>query len=113
MKILALLFLVFGCVYCSVDWSGDKCREKWHLDAKNTLNKMLNKKLNGNIAKNVILFLGDGMGMSTITSGRIRKGQINNRNGEEEVTNIEKMDHVGLAKVLIAILYLIYTVFLS
>jgi len=34
-------------------------------------------------AKNVILFLGDGMGVSTITASRILKGQLKNQSGEE------------------------------
>jgi hypothetical protein len=39
------------------------------------------------------------MGMTTITTGRILAGQLKGKNGEEEITNIDAMDHVGLAKV--------------
>jgi hypothetical protein len=39
------------------------------------------------------------MGISTITAGRIFKGQKRENNGEEEVTCIDRFDHVGLAKV--------------
>jgi len=35
-------------------------------------------------ARNVILFLGDGMGLSTITAARILKGQLRGASGEEE-----------------------------
>ncbi|XP_063708293.1 alkaline phosphatase-like [Culicoides brevitarsis] len=35
-------------------------------------------------AKNVILFIGDGMGLNTLTSARILKGQRNHRSGEME-----------------------------
>lgn len=34
--------------------------------------------------KNVILFIGDGMGLSTLTAARIFKGQKNGRFGERE-----------------------------
>ena len=34
-------------------------------------------------AKNVILFLGDGMGISTITAARIYAGQLQGATGEE------------------------------
>lgn len=34
--------------------------------------------------KNVILFIGDGMGISTLTATRIYKGHQNNRAGESE-----------------------------
>ena len=30
------------------------------------------------------------MGVSTVTAGRIRKGQKNGRNGEEEITVMER-----------------------
>lgn len=39
------------------------------------------------------------MGISTVTAGRIRKGQVKNNNGEEEVTNMEKLDNLALSKV--------------
>ena len=34
-------------------------------------------------AKNVILFVGDGMGVSTVTAARILEGQLNGNYGEE------------------------------
>ena len=34
-------------------------------------------------AKNVILFLGDGMGISTVTAARILAGQLKGMSGEE------------------------------
>ena len=58
-----------------VDWSQDKDPQKWNRMAKETLDNLLNRKLNHNVAKNIILFIGDGMGISTVTAGRIRKGQ--------------------------------------
>lgn len=40
-----------------------------------------------------------GMGISTVTAGRIRKGQLKNKNGEEEITYMESLPHVALSKV--------------
>ncbi|MEI8236532.1 MAG: alkaline phosphatase, partial [Methylococcaceae bacterium] len=62
-------------------------------DADNTAN---NKKT----AKNVILFIGDGMGISTITASRIFEGQLKagNRGGEENSLSFEKFPHVALSK---------------
>ncbi len=34
-------------------------------------------------AKNVILFVGDGMGISTLTASRIMAGQMDGKSGEE------------------------------
>lgn len=49
-------------------------------------------------AKNVILFIGDGMGISTITAARIYAGQKRGQTGEEFVLPFETFDHVALVK---------------
>ena len=49
-------------------------------------------------AKNVILFIGDGMGISTITAARIYAGQKLGNTGEEYVLPFEKFDNVALVK---------------
>lgn len=48
----------------------DQTPEKWNKMAKETIDKVLAKKMNRNLAKNAILFLGDGMGIPTITAGK-------------------------------------------
>lgn len=49
-------------------------------------------------AKNVILFIGDGMGISTITAARIYAGQKQGQSGEEYVLPFETFDNVALVK---------------
>lgn len=49
-------------------------------------------------AKNVILFIGDGMGLSTITAARIYEGQKRGQSGEENVLSFETFDNVALVK---------------
>jgi len=49
-------------------------------------------------AKNVILFIGDGMGISTITAARIYEAQKRGETGEENQLSFEKFDHVALVK---------------
>ena len=49
-------------------------------------------------AKNVILFLGDGMGISTVTAARIYVGQQQGKAGEEHELAFDKFDHVALIK---------------
>lgn len=39
------------------------------------------------------------MGISTVTAGRIRKGQLKGHNGEDEVTFMESLPHLALSKV--------------
>lgn len=45
----------------SLDWSADTKPGRWNKYAIDKINKMLKRKLNKNVAKNVILFLGDGI----------------------------------------------------
>jgi len=49
-------------------------------------------------AKNVILFVGDGMGVSTVTAIRILDGQQKGMPGEENVLSFERFPHVALSK---------------
>jgi alkaline phosphatase len=49
-------------------------------------------------AKKVILFIGDGMGISTITAARIYEAQKRGETGEENQLSFEKFDNVALVK---------------
>jgi len=55
-------------------------------------------KSRGKVAKNVILFIGDGMGMSTITASRIHKNQLAGGLGEEKGLSFEEFPFVGISK---------------
>lgn len=57
-----------------------------------------NKSPNSAKAKNVILFIGDGMGVSTVTAGRIFVGQEKGKTGEEHVLSFESFDNLALIK---------------
>lgn len=49
-------------------------------------------------AKNVILFIGDGMGISTITAARIYDAQKRGETGEENQLSFEKFANLALVK---------------
>ncbi len=49
-------------------------------------------------AKNAILFVGDGMGISTVTAARILEGQLRGQPGEENRLAFEALPYVALAK---------------
>lgn len=49
-------------------------------------------------AKNVILFVGDGMGISTVTAARIHAGQLKGADGESYRLAMETLPHVALSK---------------
>ena len=48
--------------------------------------------------RNVILFVGDGMGVSTVTATRIFAGQQRGEPGEENTLSFEQFPHVALVK---------------
>ncbi|XP_067634685.1 membrane-bound alkaline phosphatase [Eurosta solidaginis] len=66
----------------------------WNSVGQSILDKQLAEKsvLNTNLAKNVILFLGDGMSIPTLTAGRVYLG------GEEKQYSFERFPYVGLSK---------------
>ncbi|XP_037809106.1 alkaline phosphatase [Lucilia sericata] len=66
----------------------------WYEVGQDILDKQLESKtrLNTNMAKNVIMFLGDGMSIPTITAGRVYLG------GEEKQFSFEKFPYIGLSK---------------
>ncbi|XP_075046347.1 alkaline phosphatase, tissue-nonspecific isozyme [Mixophyes fleayi] len=97
---LKLWFLVLVKLSVSISFpEKEKNPEYWRKQAQDTLrNALALQKLNTNPAKNVIMFLGDGMGVSTVTATRILKGQLARQPGEESVLEMDKFPHVALAK---------------
>ncbi len=53
---------------------------------------------NNNRAKNVILFVGDGMDPTTVTAARIYDGQTRGEDGEENLLSFETFPHVAYSK---------------
>ena len=60
-------------------------------------NELVDNSTNGTRV-NIILFLGDGMGISTVTAARILQGQIEGRAGEENYLGFERFPNVALVK---------------
>lgn len=57
-------------------------------------------KLRTNTAKNLIMFLGDGMSLATLTAARIYKGQLENNTGESDYLSFEQFPFTGISKVI-------------
>jgi len=72
--------------------------ESWFQNGTAELQKALQLKPNVGTAKNVILFVGDGMGISTVTAARIFDGQIKGGSGEENILSFEALPYVALSK---------------
>jgi alkaline phosphatase len=49
-------------------------------------------------AKNIILFVGDGMSLTTVTAARIYQGQKQGQSGEENLLSFETFPYTGFSK---------------
>ena len=84
--------------------SGDIFRNQdgnfWYEQGVDLIEKNLKVKENRNTAKSAVLFVGDGMGITTITAARIYDGQLNKKvkYGEENVLSWENFPWTALAK---------------
>ncbi|KYO24632.1 hypothetical protein Y1Q_0023293 [Alligator mississippiensis] len=98
MKALLLVLLIELCLG-SLFPEKEKNPKYWLDQAQQTLRNALKlQKLNTNVAKNIIMFLGDGMGISTVTAARILKGQLQHMQGEETMLEMDKFPYVALSK---------------
>ena len=86
--ILLITFLLTSCLAENVENgnSGDS-------HSQNPLEKASNLT-----PKNIIIFIGDGMGVSTITAGRIFDGQSKGKKGEEHELAFDSFENVALIK---------------
>lgn len=69
----------------------------WFADAQAVQAQRLQRQ-SGDTARNVILFVGDGMGVSTLTAARILAGQRDGKPGEEGYLSFEQFPYTSLVK---------------
>ncbi|XP_053177899.1 alkaline phosphatase-like [Scomber japonicus] len=87
----------------SVQWALSVPEEElhasyWNNKGRQALHTALNVEPNIHLAKNLILFLGDGMGVPTVTAARILKGQLAGKSGEETSLVMDTFPHLALSK---------------
>ncbi|XP_018327222.1 membrane-bound alkaline phosphatase-like, partial [Agrilus planipennis] len=77
----------------------EKTAAFWKSSAQQAIsNKLKTINYNTGKAKNIILFMGDGMSLPTVTASRIYKGQNEGRSGEEQQLSFEQFPFMGLSK---------------
>ncbi len=72
--------------------------DPYYKQADQALNTILQLQRNTNRAKNVVLFVGDGMGFSTVTATRIFEGQQRGVDGESNVLAWEAFPYLAASK---------------
>ena len=76
-----------------------KTAEQWYEEGASTVEQSRHQRHFGlGKAKNIILFVGDGMGVSTVTAARILEGQRKGGFGEENLLSFEHFPYTALAK---------------
>ncbi|KAG9348165.1 hypothetical protein JZ751_001900 [Albula glossodonta] len=70
----------------------------WMDSAQECLRKRQGQTQSTTTAKNVILFIGDGMGLVTVTATRILRGQLAAGLGEEFTLTMDTFPYTGLCK---------------
>ncbi|XP_049873720.1 alkaline phosphatase, tissue-nonspecific isozyme-like [Pectinophora gossypiella] len=76
----------------------EKNEDHWRLQAQWTLRTKVFAPLNTKVAKNIILFLGDGMSITTLAATRVYLGHKYKHFGEELKLSFEAFPYTGLAK---------------
>lgn len=71
--------------------------EYWYQSGQQALSEAKQQSRSGFKAKNVILIVGDGMGVSTVTAARILEGQMNKKDGESNRLQFEKFPYYALS----------------
>jgi len=72
--------------------------DAWYRAGDETLRSALARNISDEPARNVILFIGDGMSLSTVTAARILEGQLRGQPGEENMLSFERLPWTGLSK---------------
>lgn len=88
------------CVTASQNALTQETPQGWFEDGQDTVarNLALRAAQAEGIARNVILFVGDGMGVSTVTAARIFEGQLRGETGEENMLSFETFPSLALSK---------------
>jgi alkaline phosphatase len=72
--------------------------DPWYVSGRKAVAGIDAQKIAAGPARNVIVFIGDGMGMATVTAARILDGQSRGLQGEENVLSFERLPYTALAK---------------
>ncbi|CAL8272576.1 unnamed protein product [Arctogadus glacialis] len=98
-------FVQFGLLlFLSVQWTWAIIPEQelhpwyWNKMGRDAIDVSLRMTPIVGKAKNLVLFLGDGMGVPTVTATRILKGQLAGFNGEETSLAMDTFPYLALSK---------------
>ena len=97
MRLIVMTTLI-SLAACQTAPATQQTDNEWSKAGVDALNARINATSYPDKAKNVILFVGDGMGISTVTAARIFDGQSRGQSGEENFLAFENFPNVALSK---------------
>ncbi|XP_073531355.1 intestinal-type alkaline phosphatase isoform X3 [Phyllobates terribilis] len=95
---LGILISVISTTFSASIPEEEKTSEFWNDKMSSMIKEAEKLKPIKHRARNLILFLGDGMGMPTVTATRILSGQLEGKLGEEHELTMDTFPYVGLSK---------------
>ncbi|XP_067658772.1 alkaline phosphatase-like [Haliotis asinina] len=95
-----MLHVILFCMYFLTEGTclNETLPRYWNDVAVEELNRAKAQKPIEKTAKNIILFVGDGMGISTTFAARVLKGQLMNKSGEETLLSFEEFPYVAMSR---------------
>lgn len=93
-----ILALTISQAAFGAELSAKQVSDPYYISGLMTLDRALALQPNTGKAKNVILFVGDGMGISTIVAARIHDGQSRGVDGESSSLSFEALPYLALSK---------------
>lgn len=95
---LLAAFIAAWASFWSASHSAAADEPTWFEAGKARLAETTARKDGRKRAKNVILFVGDGMGVATVTAARILDGQLRGVSGEKNALSFETLPYTGFSK---------------
>jgi alkaline phosphatase len=97
---ISLLSLLTSSLVAQISVNAQTSDSDWYQNGARAVEDASRRSYNNSpgAAKNIILFLGDGMGPSTVTAARIFAGQQQGLSGEEYSLSFESFPWTGLVK---------------
>jgi len=92
----SLIALSLGLSLCVQ--ASEQLDDRWYKQGQTAVESALKQQAIDKPAKNVIFFIGDGMGITTQTAARILEGQLEGNPGEENWLSFEKFPYTALSK---------------
>lgn len=93
--------IIIGVLYAQMSTAkaaGPNSAAEWYAAGRQAVEEAGKLQANTARVRNVILFVGDGMGIATVTAARILEGQRRGESGEENLLSFERFPYVALSK---------------